>query len=36
MAVLEQLIETNGGRTFDELGWLENAVAEAKAASAQD
>ena len=29
---LELLIERTGGRTFDELGWLESKIAEAKAA----
>lgn len=31
VAILEQLIEANGGLYFDELGWLENAIEEAKA-----
>ena len=32
IAALELLIERTGGRTFDELGWLESKIAEAKAA----
>lgn len=32
LAVLEQLIEVNGGQHFDELGWLESAVSLAKQA----
>ncbi|MEM5388788.1 MBL fold metallo-hydrolase [Paraburkholderia phymatum] len=32
IAVLEALIDANGGRYFDELGWLENAILEARAA----
>ncbi len=32
IAALEKLIEMTGGRTFDELGWLESKIAEAKAA----
>jgi alkyl sulfatase BDS1-like metallo-beta-lactamase superfamily hydrolase len=32
IACLEALIEANGGGTFDELGWLENAILESRAA----
>jgi len=32
IAALEALIEANGGKIFDELGWLENAIDEARAA----
>jgi len=32
IAALEALINANGGRFFDELGWLENAIVEARAA----
>lgn len=32
IAILEALIEANGGLIFDELGWLESAVVTAKAA----
>jgi alkyl sulfatase BDS1-like metallo-beta-lactamase superfamily hydrolase len=32
IAALERLIERTGGRTFDEIGWLETQIARAKAA----
>ncbi|MDB5447241.1 MAG: hypothetical protein JWQ97_2558 [Phenylobacterium sp.] len=32
VSALEQLIELTGGRTFDEIGWLETRIAEARAA----
>ncbi|EEA02626.1 beta-lactamase domain protein [Burkholderia sp. H160] len=31
LQVLECLADANGGLIFDELGWLENAIAETKA-----
>jgi alkyl sulfatase BDS1-like metallo-beta-lactamase superfamily hydrolase len=34
IAALEHLADANGGLIFDELGWLENAIAESKAALA--
>jgi alkyl sulfatase BDS1-like metallo-beta-lactamase superfamily hydrolase len=35
IAALEQLIDQTGGRTFDELGWLETKLSEAQAALTQ-
>ena len=32
VSILEKLIEENGGLVFDELGWLENAIKEAREA----